>query len=493
MRTIERSKEMGIRKIMGAGFIDNIKFFFTEAIVQIVLAFIGAIIFYLFTLNVVKTYFNFSMENTKILELKWLFGLLLVFIIISILLGLIYALVYSKINPYAILKGNKRIISNKLNTKSIPMLVQFITCILFLSFMLVTIKQRIYINNKDLGFNQKNVIMLLQPHLEKFWEMEGYIKNYEELIAKSPLIKGVSQAVYNPGSKGYQQWGDVSVTKSEKLDPLYMAFNTVRYNFFDLYEMKIIEGKKFDINSNVDEIIVNYSAVKYLGYDNPRDIIGAEIFFYQGNLRKSVIGVIEDFHQESLKKEIIPIIFRLEKDNYRHAIIVRIDPKSKDQAINFLKDKWYNIFPESEFVYDEVETQLEKLYEVENRYQSWLIFYAIASVLISVVGIIVITFYTLKEREKEIAIRKVLGARMLDMLSMSKGFFKILLISLIVGLSISYYISVSWLSNFAYHIKIGGWFVLIPLVLTSVVFLIALVFTIIKAYSANPVDILKYE
>jgi len=495
MRTIERANEIGIRKCLGAGFSDNIKLFFTEAFVQILGSFVIGIFLYFGFKNIVVSWLDISGASFKMFNLKFILILFFILFFITTLFGFIYAFVYSNVKSLNIMKQNRKIISNKLTFRSLPVIIQFIICILFLSFTLVVKKQSDYMENKDLGYEPENVVMLLQPHLSADLNLKDLMVQYDERILKNPIIQNVTRAVYNPGYEGgYGQWEMVSMSSdNEKLTPSTIPLNTVAYNYFDLYKISLLSGSFFDKEGKGDKIIVNETAVKYFGFSKPADIIGKYVFFYNDNTKREIIGVVEDMHQESLRNKIRPVIFKQAVESYGHAVTVRIVPKNFKKGIEFLKTEWYNVFPASEFSYEIVTKKIENQYKDQTTFIGWLTLFSFVTLVICVIGIIIVTIYSFKEREHEIAIRKVLGAGFFDLFMLSKGFLKILLFSLILGLVLSYSISLNWLKTFEYRIEIGAWFALIPFIIVFSVFALTLGYAVYKANSNNPVDALKYE
>ena len=256
--------------------------------------------------------------------------------------------------------------------------------------------------------------------------------------------------------------------------------------------MKLVAGKFFTQDSNED-IVINKTASNKLGFQNPADVIGTDVFVKHKNMNKRVVGVIEDFHQESLKFATEPVIFHLEKNNMRHTTAVKLSSGDYKEALQYLTTAWEKVFPESQFVYSIFSDEITKLYENEARFQKWLNLFCLLTLLISSFGIFIIAYYTFKEREKEIAIHKVLGANTFNIMGLSKAFVRLMIIAIVAGLSISFFLSREWLQNYEYHIGINIWFFLVPVLIVSFFFLITLFYSVRKAVSNNPVKALRSE
>lgn len=492
VKTIERTKEVGIRNVLGANFSNNLGLFFIEALIQVVLALIISFVIFFATIDTASQYFNFPYNFNVENEINFYVLFIGAFLAVSVVISLIYAVIFSRVQPLNALKDKSKILTKKITAKTAPIIVQFAICILFLSFTLIVFQQVHFMYNKDLGFKKDNIVFILQPHIEDFWNMSSRMQTFDAEAKKHPSVAAITRSVYNPGSNGYAQWGGVSNEKTGKDNFQMFAHNEVMYNYFELYGMKLIAGSFFTQDNN-DDIVVNYTACKRLGFTEPRDIIGTDVFVKHKNMNKRVIGVIEDFHQESLKFATEPVIFHLEKNNMRHTTAVKLNTDNYSEAIQSLKESWAKVFPESEFVYTIFSEEVNKLYENEARFQKWLNLFCLLTLVISSFGIFIIAYYTFKEREKEIAIHKVLGASTFNIMGLSKTFVRLMIIAIVAGLAASFFLSKEWLQNYEYHIDINAWFFVVPILVVSFFFLITLLYSVNKAASNNPVKALRSE
>ncbi|NLU93262.1 ABC transporter permease [Chitinophaga sp. Ak27] len=494
VKTIGRAREVGIRTMMGATLRDNMMIFFAEAILQIGIALVLSMLIYLVTAGLVARYFNFP-HNYRIGAASYWFylAIFLSFIFFTILVSLLYAFIFSRVKPINIIKRGDKILSRRITLKSVPIIIQFTICIFFLSFTQVVFKQVSYILNKDMGYNRENIIFIPQPHLEDIGSVTSKMEAFDQEAKSLPDVVSITRSVYGPGSNGYAQWGGVSNDKIGKDTYIMFAHNEVMYNFFDLYGMKLLAGSFFSKESDKDDIVVNYTACRKLGYQKPEDIVGQMVFVKHKRVNKKVVGVVADFNQESLKFKIEPVIFHLERENMRHTTTVKISPHSSASTIGSLRQIWGRIFPESEFVYSVFTEDFKTLYTSEINLQKWLKFFCGLTLLICSFCIFMITYYAFKESEKEIAIHKVLGAGLFDIMKLSRNFLRFMAISLTVGFIFSGIVSGKWLSNYAYHIGIDVWFFLLPTVIVVLFFLLTLTYSLYRTVSVNPVTALRSE
>lgn len=494
VKTIDRAREVGIRSVMGATYRHNLGLFFTEAMLHIALALILSVCFYFATKGLVTKYLNLT-QHYSISPEEIRFYLLSagVIILIGVVTSLLYAFIFSKVAPIYVMKRKNKIIGNRLSWKSVPVIVQFSICIFFLSFTIMVFKQVNYIFGKDLGYNKENIIFIVQPHMEDFWNLPSKMEAFDNEAKKNASVIGISRAVYNPGSNGYAQWGGVSGEKTGKDNFIMLAHNEVMYNYFDLYKMRLVTGKFFDKESRPDEVVINEAASLRLGYSTPKDALDKMIYIKHKKMNKRIIGVVADFNQESLKFKVEPVIFHLESEQMWHTSAVKIAGGDYKNTIAFLQSTWMKIFPESQFVYSVFSDDVDKLYANELKLQRWLKFFCFLTMLICSFCIFVVVYYSFKEKEREVAIHKILGASPFNMLKMSRGLLLLIVLSIIVGFVISNFFVNKWLQNYAYHASIDVWYYVIPVLTVLVFYAGTLLYSVYKAISVNPVNTLRVE
>ncbi|MTI30022.1 ABC transporter permease [Xanthovirga aplysinae] len=241
-------------------------------------------------------------------------------------------------------------LSKKITSKTAPIIVQFTICILFLSFTFLVFQQNQFIKNKDLGFEKDNLVMIWQPHMEDWWNMNSMMRTFDIDAKKHASIIDVTKARGNPGGYGYGMKGMVSNEKTGFDNGQQFVYNSVIYNWFEVFGMKLLAGKYYTKDSEND-IIINYSACKKLGYTDPNQIIGTEIQVEDRVKNKKVIGVTEDVNFKSLKFKTEPVIFLLEKGDLIIPAVVKLDPEGFRDGLEYLEKVWKKVFPNNDFVY----------------------------------------------------------------------------------------------------------------------------------------------
>jgi len=319
------------------------------------------------------------------------------------------------------------------------------------------------------------------------------MKVFKNKLLQNPNIYNVSTSNNVPGSGSYM---DVFLVEGkEKMEEQLMSFIQIDYNFIDLMGMKIIKGRNFSKKFGTDQeqgVIINWKTAQKLGWNE--NALGKEIHqrSYETNVYK-VIGVVDDFNFSSLREEIGPIIFLLEK-RPEDLLTIRMNPKNKEETINYVDELWHKMNPNEPFKYDYLEDMINEMYESDDQLQSIIGYFAILSIFISLLGLFGLSSFITEQFSKNIGIRKLLGASVRSIVYLlSRDFLRLIFIAFIIATPIAWLAMNSWLENFAYRIDIQiFWFILIGFVVLLFAQLTVIAQTI-KTALTNPVDVIKYE
>ncbi|MBU1014675.1 MAG: ABC transporter permease [Bacteroidetes bacterium] len=485
-RSIRRAKEIGIRKVIGASRFQLINQNLAETSFQVFTSIFIALILVKFALPS----FNNIAGRELILDLynpNLIVGLLFVLFICIIVSGLYPAIQISLFNPIQTLKGGH--VKGAHNSSFIKMLVvfQFLTSVTLIISVITIQKQLIYFQNKKLGYNKEHVL--------NFGISAEFINKFDNIkteLLQNPYIKDVTQMVAYP-NQGYAfsntlfTWEGMQSGKE-----ILFRNNFVGYDYFKTYQMKIVEGRDFSKNyptDTIDALIVNQTAVKSMGMDNP---IGQRLK-YNNQDYLTIVGVVEDYNFSSLKNKVEPLILWLKPAECMQ-ISIRIDENNYQNAIGFIEGKWKEYVKNVPFHYDFMNERLNIMYTSEREYAKIITYFAILAILISCLGLFGLTFYMISQKMKEIGIRKVFGGTMGDIhIYLTKTFLKWVFIANLVSWPVSWYLMDKWLDNYAYHTKINIWTFMLALGITLLIALLTILYQTIKASNSKPIDVLRYE
>lgn len=483
----ERFKEVGMRKVMGAGRRQLIPQYLAEAW----LLAMGSLAMAFVWIELSRPAFE-SLTGNPVVDVYTTTTVVTVVMIASFAglgSGFYPAFLLSTLRPLHILKGKVKAGSSGLWLRKGLVVLQYaITIILVIGIFVVQLQMN-FIRHKDLGFSSDHLIVLgVHGSLEV---QQGY-----DAFNNDMLTHPVVTAVVRSNSTLAGKLGN---GLAEMEDPLGKRVNAtvssirVDHDYADVYKMKLLAGRFFskDISSDSTKgFVVNESTLKTFGYEDPADAIG-KTFKYEGK-EGQVIGVMKDFLYNSLQYQVAPTCMYLLNGGFSR-ITVRFNGTLQESA-SVVAEVWKKHFPESVMDFKFAEDALNSQYKSEDRFSKIFMIFSAISLAIACLGLFALVSYTVESRTKEIGVRKVLGASVPDILGMlSKEFLMLIIVSAGIGIPMGYYFMNSWLSSFAYQVKLN------PLVFVGAGALVLMIAWItislrsVRAATANPVDSLRNE
>ncbi|NIR49133.1 ABC transporter permease [candidate division KSB1 bacterium] len=510
-RSLDRAREIGIRKVLGSDRTQLIGYFFCESFVFALIAFCLAIGFVELFLS------DFSNLVGQSLRLNS--GILIGFSIIALITGLVAgsypAMVMSSFRPVSVLRGKLATTSGsrrEFSLRKALVVLQFVLSIGLIVSAFITHQQFRYIQNKNLGLNTEQTVVI--PRIPDAIK-ENYFAFKNEITA-FPGVAGVSASMEEPSREIRDTAPIYAEGMQEGEDTIVMDILPVDLNFFDFMDIEIVAGKTFppslmrttpspsqeqqDVVNFINEqnryYILNETAIKAIGWTKPEDALDKK--FSWGNSmfnlqRGPVIGVVRDFHFTSLRNKIEPVVMVYEPI-WLSTIMIKVHPENIAATLDHVEQKWNEFYPDYPFEYTFVDKLFEQLYVSEQKQTRVLGLFSGVAIFVALMGIFGLAAYTAEQRTKEIGIRKVLGATVTGIVGLlSKDFVKLVLIANVIAWPIAWYAMNRWLQNFAYRTDID-WFVFALAGGLALIIALATVSSqAIKAAVANPVDALRYE
>jgi putative ABC transport system permease protein len=491
-RANKRAKEVGIRKTVGAYKDQLWRQFLGESVL---LAFIASILAILL-IGLFIPFFNTLSSKSLyagllLMSPNWLI-LLGLTLATGILAGLYPAFYLTAFEPAKVLKGSVLSGRGKSVFRSGMAVLQFAISLTLIIGTLVIYRQMEFIQNKSLGFDKENVVLITT-------ESNAVRKNldfFRNTLKDDARIISVAGSSSVPGSPMFSD----TVFKSGDSDEVYsLIFMRTDYDFVDTYKLRVVQGRPFsrEFGTDIQEaILINEAAAREIGY-SPEEAVGKDLYMAtsaEGDYEKNtIVGVVEDFHFKSMHRIIEPFVLLLAPEQIR-LISVRIQPGDVSGALSFVEQKWRETFPEEEFEYGFLDDRINLLYESEGKMRQIFLVFSALSIFVACLGLFGLAAFTAQERTKEMGVRKVLGASEINVfVLLSKEFSKWVFLANIVAWPVAYYVMTKWLQNFAYRMNMGlGPFVLAA-ALAFVIALITVSYQSIRAALANPVDSLRYE
>lgn len=484
-----RSKEIGLKKVLGSSKSLLIRQFLSEA----VLLALFALLLSLGITQLALPSFNAFMGKTLALwttdNVLLVLSLIGASTLIGLLAGLYPAFILSSFQPVETVKGRVSNTSKHAYFKQGIVLFQFAAAVLMIISTLVIDQQIRYVSNKDLGYATNGIILnglfWVNRPLESRREQikQSYLENPR--ILKATVVDGAIMG-YNSG------WSRFVRPQSDDIDRKTEArLLGVDEGFLDFFDISIIQGRAFSkdiISDHKNAIIVNQTAVQAFGWKNA---IGKTVQF-EGRTG-TVIGVIEDFHIRALREKIPPIILYKRASRFSF-LAVKVDPDHISDVMPFLKTKWETLIPHRPFDVHFLDDRISTQYREEVKLGQIFRFFTFLAIFVSCIGLFALSSFMITQRTKEIGIRKVLGASVPNVVFLlSQKFLKLAFLSNAIAWPIAYYLMNGWLHNFAYRIDLGISIFALGGILTLLIALITVSYQAIKASTANPVDALRYE
>jgi ABC-type antimicrobial peptide transport system permease subunit len=397
------------------------------------------------------------------------------------------ALYLAGFNPIMILKGKIRTSAGEVWGRRGLVIFQFTISIFMIVGVLIIYKQIQYLQSKDLGYSKGHVI-----RMDCEGKLVGTEENFVSLLKKVP---GVVDASFTYNIMVGRNYGDYGIQWEGKnpAEPIYFEGFGGGYDFIETMGMKMKDGRSFSKNygDESDKIILNETAVKTMGLKNP---VGRNINLF-GNSQQ-IIGVVKDFHFESLRETVKPSYMKLIKQDSSpwNKLMIRIQAGNEIETVNKIRNLYESYNPGFPFDFHFLNEIYEKQYTSESRVGILSKYFASLAILISCLGLFGLTAFTAQKRQKEIGIRKVIGASVPDLvLMLSKDLFKQVLIAILIAVPLSWWIMNQWLNGFAYRITMGLTVFFIAALAVIGITILTISFQSIKAAFGNPVVSLRSE
>lgn len=482
-RATQRAKEVGVRKVSGADRKSLIIQFICESILYAFLAGLIAIILVALTLPWFNTFLGKAI-SIDYLNPVYIGGFFSIILVTGFLAGSYPALVLSSFNPAKVLKGLSGAgMPDTAFVRKALVVVQFTVSVLLIIGTIVVYTQVQYIKNKHLGYDKENLVWFSnnipadknETALQEFRKVPGVTQvSQASMTFTSPNNRG--DAVEWPGKKEGQR--------------ILFSFITGGYDIIQTMGIKLKEGRTFSaqVTTDTGSFILNEEAVKRMGLTNP---VGQYIETYGGKGR--IVGVVEDFHIESLHQPIAPVIIEC-RPEWTWLYYVRLSGQNIQQALQGIEKVYKQFAPGAVFEYEFQDKEYENLYRSELQVGTLVNWFAFFAIFISCLGLLGLTVFTVERKRKEIGVRKVLGASVVQIVSLvSKQFILLVLLSVVLASVPAWYFMNEWLQAYTYRVSISWWVFGIAGGIACVVALCTICFHAVKAAMANPVKSLRTE
>lgn len=487
-RATDRSKEVGLRKVLGAMRKQLMLQFLFESLLFAVVASVLAIILVSVLMPAYTRFLGYQLPSYAYNPWVYLF-MTGIIIIVGLLAGSYPALMLSSFSPIESLKGKLRVGKHSVFFRQALVVFQFGISVLLIISVTIVMSQMHYLQNTDLGFNKEQALIVRLDN----GEIRKNKFQFKQGLQADPAVMSVSLMSGEPGG-----FHDVYGFETEALPGEKLMFNTefADVDYVKTLKLKIIAGRDFSktfATDSTEAVLINRNAAVRLGY-SPEQAIGKWVKnITADSARRRIVGVVEDYHFASLRQAIGPLVISTKKDDRRLALI-KLNTANIKQSIDRIKKLYISAAPDYPFEYTFLDEKFDTLYKSEIKQESLLSIFSLIAICIACLGLFGLASYTAIKRTKEIGVRKVLGSSVQNIvLLLSKDLLKPVLLGTLIAIPVGYYVMFKWLEGFAYRIDVHWWMFAGAAVIAVFIALLTVIFQAIKAAIANPVKSLRTE
>lgn len=490
-RSVNRAREVAIRKTVGSRRTQLIRQFLAETIIMSFAAVVIALVIVQFALPAFNSITGKELTVPYFQNAATIPSLFGVVLLIGILAGAYPAVFLASFDPAVVLKSETVGKTRKSTLRNVLVIFQFTVSIVLIVGTIIVSRQLDYIQNKNLGFNKDQIVVV-----EKTDDLGNQIQTFRQELLNNPRIINASNTSglfgQSIGNSAFQVAGETGEETH-----LLCTYYTDSH-FVNSYEIEMAAGRYFEEGRQADQeaVVLNETAVKEMGLEDP---VGKTIDSFgprEGELEPlTIIGVMKDFHFESLHFQIRSLIIRrYGPDGGGRYVSVRLRPEGIRETLGFIEDTWKRFAGSQAFEYEFFDDHFESIYQSEERTRRIFMAFSLLAIIIASLGLLGLAAFITEQRTKEIGIRKVLGAtepRIIFLLS--KEFTKWVILSNLIAWPAAYYFMNRWVQRFAYQPGISVWPFLLASAMVLVIALMTISYQTFKAARAHPVELIRYE
>jgi putative ABC transport system permease protein len=482
----KRAKEIGLRKVIGAGKPSIRRQVYSELAAIVAAAFVLAVILVYLFLPKLNALSGKALTFSITEDLGLLLGMTGIALFTLIISGTYPAFYLSSFSPVKIMKPGVSAGSGHSSLRKMLVVAQFAISIILIISTLVITKQMTYIKNKELGFDKEHLV-----YIDLLGDMKTRFDTVRNELLRNLDINSVTVAQSLPNNASNNAGGLDWEGKPADVRGS-MNFISVEKDYFDTVGIEFLEGETFTTtpsNTLLREFIINEKAIEAMKIENP---VGKSFKMWDRDAGR-IIGIVKNVHNTSLHQEIVPV-FYVQFPYFYNYLIINMKNENVHNTIGFIEDTCRKINPNYPFEFHFLNENIDRFYQTERQVSRLITSFTTLAILVSCLGLFGLSLFMAEQRVKEIGIRKTLGATISHIVGlMSKDFLILVGVANLIAWPAAYFIMNKWLQNFAYRIDIGLWIFALAAVLALFIALLTISFQTIKAATANPVDSLRYE
>ncbi|MCJ0742916.1 ABC transporter permease [Pedobacter montanisoli] len=485
-QSISRSKEIGVRKVMGSMRKQLIVQFLTETFSLTLIALLFACVLTEAALPGMRNLFNIDMAFNIFQYPSIFLFMVALTVVVACLSGFYPALVMSGFSPALAIKNKVKANTGGLGLRKVLVVVQFALTVVLIIGTLFIINQMKYIRERPIGFNPSAIALVDIPNDSISRTRFDVLKSR---IMQVPGVKNLTLCMSAPSSSNNNE-SNFSYNSSKDAD-FQVNTKVGDENYFKTFGLDFVAGRAFSKSDTIREYVVNETLLKRLNVPNPQEAVGKKLNI--SGRSGQIVGVVKDFNNNSLRDGISPIAISTYKKGY-YTMAVKLDSKQIMQGMADIQKIWNNVFPEYVYSSSFMDDEINSYYESEKIMGTLFKVFAGVIIFISFIGLFGLISFVAAQRTKEVAIRRVLGASTFELVKMLNGSFLLMVfIANLVAWPLAYVFVSKWLNGFTYRINVSIWPFVIAMCISLIITLITVSMRSLRAAKANAIDALKYE
>lgn len=488
-----RSREIGVRKVLGSNRMNLLAQFMIETFILVALAAIFALVLAELMLIELQSLLDIKLQTFTLTDTFFLLCLVIIVIAVTLSAGFYPALVVSRLNPVNALKNRFASGVAKISLRKVLVVAQFAITQMLVVGTFIVVSQMKFFQEVDMGFNREAIINLELPATSRP-EMVSIIS---DKLASESFVSGYSFSSTIPsGVKRNRNFMNIGTKDASAMnDFLNYESQIVDSSYLDVYGIKVLAGRSLQASDSNGNIMINRTLMRNLGFSDPDQVLSQELKTgFGGTL--NVVGVVDDYYANSLKENFDNMVLSVNRRAYDYCSIkvdVR-DGESMKNALSRIESLWKTVYPEHLFNYQFFDENIRAFYTQEEKYANVFQIFSVILLFIGCLGLYGLITFVVNRKAREVAIRKVFGATVSNILLLfSTEYVRLIIISFVLAVPVTYYLVDDWLSSFANHIPLQWWFFVLPGLFVLGIALLVVVAKSIRTAYANPVERLKYE
>ncbi|WP_442588314.1 ABC transporter permease [Pedobacter sp. AW31-3R] len=485
-QAVNRSKEVGVRKVLGSDRRQLVMQFLGETITITVIAVLIACVLTEMALPYLKELFNEEISFSLLKHPVIFLFLLVLVILVSFLAGFYPALIMSGFSPALAIKNKVTVNSGGMGLRQVLVVVQFAITIILIISTLIVLKQMNYLRQKPLGFNPDAVALVSVP--DDSLSKSRY-DNFKTRLLSLPGVMNVSYFDTPPSSQNVSETN--FYLNGKEVTDFQVRTMSADMHYFETFGLELVAGKPLPKSDTTNAYIVNETFLKKVNISAPEEALGKLLKINNATAR--IVGVAKDFNDKSLHEEITPIAISSDKASY-YNMAVKMESKRMLEVMKEVKKLWDVSFPDDVYSSNFINDDLNEYYDTERVMGILFRVFSGVIIFISFIGLFGLISFVASQRTREVAIRKVLGASNFELVKMLNGSFLLMVFfANVVAWPLAYFFVRGWLNGFAYRIELSIWPFVVAMFISMVTTLVTVSLRSYRAARTNPIDALKYE